>query len=235
MGRERSGVDSLKQKELRVLPTRTIYEFDGAGVKIGLTFLTPALPDDLDVLSRPLTYIEWSVSSTAGAAYRANCTSMRRRSGRQYARPTGLVARYQLDGQPVLRMGSREQAVLAKRGDDLRIDWGYLYLAADRAEGVPTGAIDRDAARAAFEPGQTAGHRRSFRSRRAATGSGLRARVQPRLSAKSARTGSRYLMLAYDDLYSIEYFQRRERPWWRRKGAEATDLLRAARREHDAC
>ena len=41
-------------------------------------------------------------------------------------------------------------------------------------------------------------------------------------------------MLAYDDLYAIEYFQRRERAWWRRKGAEASDLLRAARREHDA-
>jgi hypothetical protein len=45
---------------------------------------------------------------------------------------------------------------------------------------------------------------------------------------------SRYLMLAYDDLYSIEYFQRRERPWWRRNGADASDLLRAARRDHDA-
>ncbi len=40
-------------------------------------------------------------------------------------------------------------------------------------------------------------------------------------------------MLAYDDLYSIEYFQRRERAWWRRKGAEAADLIREARRDHD--
>ena len=37
---------------------------------------------------------------------------------------------------------------------------------------------------------------------------------------------SRYLMIAYDDLYSIEYFERRERAWWRRNGADAADLLR---------
>ncbi len=41
-------------------------------------------------------------------------------------------------------------------------------------------------------------------------------------------------MLAYDDLYAIEYFQRRERAWWRRNGADAADLLRSARREHDS-
>jgi hypothetical protein len=39
---------------------------------------------------------------------------------------------------------------------------------------------------------------------------------------------SRYVMLAYDDLYSLEYFNRRIRPYWRRKGAEAPDLLHAA-------
>ena len=35
-------------------------------------------------------------------------------------------------------------------------------------------------------------------------------------------------MLAYDDGYSIEYFNRKLRPWWRRNGAEANDLLRDA-------
>ena len=141
-----------------------------------------------------------------------------------------LAARYQLDGQPVLRMGSREQPVLAKRGDDLRIDWGYLYLAADRAEGVTQAAIDRNQARA------------RLRERRASCPTPDDLCDAPRqircwltrIDLAVARPVSRYLMLAYDDLYSIEYFQRRERPWWRRKGAEAADLLRAARREHDA-
>ena len=30
-----------------VLPTRTIYTFTGAGVELTLTFMTPALPEDI--------------------------------------------------------------------------------------------------------------------------------------------------------------------------------------------
>jgi hypothetical protein len=44
----------------------------------------------------------------------------------------------------------------------------------------------------------------------------------------NSQPASRYVVLAYDDLYSLEYFNRRVRPYWRRKGAEAPDLLRAA-------
>ncbi len=54
------------------------------------------------------------------------------------------------------------------------------------------------------------------------------------LGTVAAAPVSRHLMLAYDDLFSIEYFQRRLRPYWRRKGAEAQDLLRDAWRDYDA-
>src|SRR5260370_41360635 len=55
-GRGAPAANPLPQTRLEVLPTRTLYEFTGAGTKVGLTFLTPALPDDLEILSRPLTY-----------------------------------------------------------------------------------------------------------------------------------------------------------------------------------
>ena len=69
MGRERTQIQSLPQVAVEVLPTRSIFTFAGAGVKLVLTFLTPALPDDLDVLSRPLTYLDWEIVSTDGASH----------------------------------------------------------------------------------------------------------------------------------------------------------------------
>src|SRR5471030_2406988 len=40
MGRDRGNQVELAQKRLQVLPTRTIYEFAGAGVALALTFFT---------------------------------------------------------------------------------------------------------------------------------------------------------------------------------------------------
>ena len=111
MGRERQAGNELAQTRLQVLPTRTVYEFAGAGVTVGLTFFTPALPDDLDVLSRPLTYLQWSASSSDGREHDVQIY-FDAASDLVVNTPDQpvLAARYQLDGLPLLRMGSREQA-----------------------------------------------------------------------------------------------------------------------------
>ena len=229
MGRDPRNLPPLDQTRLEVQPTRTIYEFEGAGVKLGLTFLTPALPDDLEILSRPLTYLDWSAAATDGREH-AVAIYFEASSDLVVNTPDQpvMAERYRLDGQPVLRMGSRQQAVLARRGDDVRIDWGYLYVAADKPEGVSEAAMDRGQAREAFEA-----------SGRLPDSDDFTERPNPSLcyvidlGQVGANPAQRFLMLAYDDLYSIEYFQRRERAWWRRKGAEAADLIREARRDHD--
>jgi len=50
----------------------------------------------------------------------------------------------------VLRVGTRQQPVLEKWGDNLRIDWGYLYVAAPSQPGLSEAAVDRQAAIEAF-------------------------------------------------------------------------------------
>ncbi len=230
MGRPQQRYAALEQTRLEVLPTRTMYEFSGAGVTLGLTFLTPALPDDLDVLSRPLTYLEFRAASADGAPHEVSVYLDAAADLVIHNNDQPVVAtRFQLDGQPVLRMGSRDQPVLARRGDDVRIDWGYLYLAADRADGVTTAILPGNQARTAFQNEGKLPDTDDFTGRTTPV-----LAMAMDLGRTGANPVARYLMVAYDDLYSIEYFQRRERPWWRRKGAEAADLLRWGRRDHDS-
>src|SRR3954468_20203679 len=58
--------DPMEQKALAVTPTRTTYTFEAGGVQLALSFLSPLLPDDLDVLSRPVTYVTMQTRSVDG-------------------------------------------------------------------------------------------------------------------------------------------------------------------------
>lgn len=47
----------------------TVYVFAAAGVELTATFMTPLLLDDLDVMSRPVSYLRLSVRSTDRACH----------------------------------------------------------------------------------------------------------------------------------------------------------------------
>ncbi|MDR3676369.1 MAG: DUF4965 domain-containing protein [Acidobacteriota bacterium] len=227
------GEEALPQVGLSVFPTRTVYEFEGAGVHVTLTFLTPLLPHDLDVYSRPVTYLIWEARAVDGrthavSVYYANSAQLVVNTDDQ----TVVWSREKAGDLTVLRMGSEAQAVLAKFGDNVRIDWGYLYAAAPMST-VTASAIASPSTqyRAFIDGGALPGEDNASTpvpagSRRAP----LMAFVFD-MSQVGAEPVARHLILAYDDQYSIEYFHQRLRPYWRRNGAQSADLLTEA--EHD--
>jgi hypothetical protein len=224
--------EALPQTGLAVFPTRTVYDFEGAGVHVTLTFLTPLLPGDLDVYSRPVTYLIWEVRAVDG---RTHAVSVFYANSPQLAvnsEDEAVGWSHQNIGHlDVLRMGSKAQPVLAKSGDDLRIDWGYLYAAAPLSAVRASSIEDPDSQYRAFvEAGSLVGEDASFVPPLAKSREPLMAFVFD-LRQVGAEPVARHLILAYDDLYSIEYFHQRLRPYWRRNGAQAADLLTAA--EHD--
>jgi hypothetical protein len=223
--------EALPQVGLSVGPTITSYQFEGAGIHVTLRFLTPLLPSNLDVFSRPVTYLIWNVRSADG---RTHAVSFYYANTAQPVVNTDDQAvewsREKINGLTTLRMGSQAQPVLAKSGDDLRIDWGYLYAAAP-ANDVTASAFARpDALHDAFVG-------RGTLPDKDAPSTPLPANHAPEmafvfdLGNVGAESVARHLILAYDDLYSIEYFHQRLRPYWRRNGAQASDLLTSA--EHD--
>ena len=82
-GRGSAG-EVMTQTSRSIWPTRTIYEYESAGVHLTATFLTPALPHDLDVLSRPVTYLAGRYARPTAASTRSSSISMPRAAcGRQ--------------------------------------------------------------------------------------------------------------------------------------------------------
>jgi hypothetical protein len=234
MGAERNdSVPAMPQRSLEITPTQSIYKFEAAGVEVTLTFTSPRLPHDLDVLSWPVTYLTWAVRSEDGKNHAAQI----------YFDASSDIAvntadqpvnwsRLETNGLHALRIGSREQPVLQKSGDNLRIDWGYLYVATPTSEDALQAANDRTVTRGAFLSGgqvipEDAFAEHNPRVRYGPVRNPVLA-VSFGLGNVNSQPASRYVVLAYDDLYSLEYFNRRVRPYWRRKGAEASDLLRAA-------
>lgn len=228
MGNDPRSVPALEQVALDVLPTRTLYRFEGAGIALSLTFMTPALPYDIDQLSWPVTYVTYDCRSLDGrrhdvSVYFDSSSELTVNDAAQSV--TWSTAN--VDGLKTLKMGSKDQPILGKKGDDLRIDWGYLYLTApEAAVAKETVAAQRTCRTQFVSEGTLPGM--DDRQPRAASDETPVAAMVMNLGRVGTSGASRWLMLAYDDLYSIQYFKKNLRPYWRRNGADAAALLSRA-------
>ncbi|TWT79783.1 hypothetical protein CA13_11900 [Planctomycetes bacterium CA13] len=233
MGAAPQTIATMEQLSVQVLPTRSIYTFAGAGVDVTLIFTTPGLPEDISILSRPTTYVNCSVKSNDSKQHDVEF----------YVDAGGELATDVLDQQvsgstesfanaKALKLGTDSQRILGRSGDDLRIDWGYLYLVAANEYSPVTALGDAPTLRQAF--GKAGVKALVAPATEFPTDAGqVVASVAMSLGNVGDNPVSRYALIAYDDLYSIEYMKKRLRPYWRKDGWEADDLIVAAISEHD--
>ncbi len=134
--------------------------------------------------------------------------------------------RLKLDDATVLKMGSTKQPILEKSGDNLRIDWGYIYLVSTENQN-PKSAIGPDdeirydfinnnelPASDNFDMPCQGNHRWPVQS----------------LLFNLGKVGSQekevYAVLAYDDIYSIEFFNRKLQAYWKRNGKSINNVIK---------
>lgn len=226
-------VQAANQTSLVVSPTRSIYTFEAAGVSVTLTFCSPLLPDDLDILSRPVTYITWDVAAMDGAEHAVELYF--HAQGDWVVDTAGeavVSSRYLVPALNVLSIGSQQQRMLERVGDNLRIDWGYMLLGVPSQDGAYVSLSSAERARNTFVEtgavpvgdeitGPEAVHVRW-------------PVIATSLSLGKVGTGavSRHVLLGYDDFYSVEYLHRKCRPYWRRGDMDTTSLMTTAEAQY---
>ena len=234
LGDQPHSLPAFPQTRVQVLPTRTIVDFANSAIQVTLTFMTPALPNDLDALGLPLSFISWQVRARDGGThavelYDAASALLTVNQPNQAV----VCSRATCGALTALRAGTKDQPVLGSSGDDHRIDWGYAYLAAPSAEATAAIGAAADLAASFAANGRLPAADEPAEPRPANE-------RQPTLGLAFAlgRVGeaavSRHAVLAYDEIYSIKYFGQNLRPYWRRNGAEAGDMLTQAERDYPA-
>ncbi len=228
MGSDPEDVPAMEQTGLRVTPTHTYYDFEAVGVKLTVEFFTPALPHDLDALSRPVTYLRLTASSETPHAVSALIDVDPIIAVNTADEPV-TWGRSRAGNLTILNVGSRDQQYLHRPGDDVRIDWGYFHLAVPDSAGArlaaASGAMEqfaRDGSIPASDDMDMPGMPRAGAAHLAAL-----------LSFDTVTAPvTRHLLLAYTEDFNIEFLNRRLHPYWQRNGQTVQDMLATADRDY---
>lgn len=207
------------QKSVHVLPTQTYYTFACGPVELDLVFTSPLLMDDLELMTTPVNYISYQVRSTDGAAHDVQVyLEATPQWGVNEESQLITVSKEEKNGVAYLKAGTQEQAVLGRKGDNVRIDWGYFYLAAGIKDNSAIAFADYQEIKDAFAETGTVSQFAGNKDFNPNMFEQMTAMAYAEDLGKVAKAASGYLMIGYDDLYAIQYFNENLQGYWKRNG-----------------
>lgn len=110
----------------------TDYLFSNDKIVLSLSFFTPLFPDDIYHLSRPVSYLNVRYDSADGEKHTVVLNirvSEEICIDKKGASPVETAEVSVPGSLACISIGSKEQKMLTRSGDDLRIEWGRFYLA----------------------------------------------------------------------------------------------------------
>lgn len=213
--KEPSTVEFAKQNSVNVLATNSFYNFTCGPVNLDLVFTSPVLIDDLDVLSTPINYISYQVTSTDGKEHDVKfylaTTAQFTVNEMGHKTETQIVTE---KGLKYLKAGAQDNKPLSFSGDMVAIDWGYLYIPAvnggeiaiaTRAEGE-TEFIKTGKAPASL-PGVTVSTNLS----------NMPLMIYVKDLGKTKQNSS-FMMIGYDEVYDMQYMKKNYKAYYARDG-----------------
>jgi len=223
------------QNSVSMSATQTHYSFTCGPVDLKLQFVSPLLPNDLNLLSRPVNYINYQVATNDGGKHEVQI----------YFEITPEWAVNEVDQEvkvtkgetgkiSFVKAGTTEQPILQKKGDNLRIDWGYVYLATDISKFSSIEIGDYFASKESFTKNGTLATGKNELTVQM-TQSMPAMICMENLASISSKASNGCVMIGYDDVESIQYFGDNLKAWWTQDGSVTmNDALQSASLEHDA-
>jgi len=228
-----ANIPNARQTGVEVTATQTKYTFESGPVELTATFTAPLLPNDLEMMSRPANYISFEVRSTDGDPHDVQLYLSAASNIAVHTSDQDVVwQRMPSRALDIMRVGTAEQQVLQRKGDNVRIDWGYLYLASSSGESVSSRIASSAESVADFaENGSLMGNDATDMPNSPATDPITLATAFD-FESVSKQPQKWHTTLAYDDKYAIEYFHEPLQAWWKKDGTSVVEMLEEAENDY---
>ncbi len=212
---EMSSVQDAKQKSVDVLATSSYYTMECGPVELDLVFTAPVLIDDYDLLSTPINYISYQVRPTDGKEHQVQfyLDASAELTVNTVMQPTHIQLET-VKGTQYLKCGTIEQPMLAKKGDNICIDWGYLYLPAVNGCVAMGNLSDMQNQ---FVQNGSLPESPSECVNRDAAGTKVLAYLHDFGTVKD-KPQSSFAMIGYDEVLDIEYLHQPYKAYWTHNG-----------------
>lgn len=202
--------DFLEDVSVDIDAFSTIVTAKTDAVRLTARFTSPLLIEDLYYVSRPVAYCHVSYESLDGQAHdvrvKFTCGEdfvlNHRDDGRAIAEAVAIP------GLSAVRMGKGNQKVLGRSGDDIRIDWGHLYVAT-----VGEGTVGAEIVGLNAQGGYTDLYS---------------------VYAEKTLSPDALFLFAYDDIQSIQYFGENLEAYWKKDGKTIQQALVEAAADYSA-
>ncbi|MGP4042263.1 glutaminase domain-containing protein [Gracilibacillus sp. D59] len=225
--------DHLEQIQLTVDPLNTIYLFEGAGITLQVEFMTPLLLNNLEVLARPASYITFEVWSKDGNQHDVQIYFDV--TGEWCVHDTSQQVNWSrltlANDMEDMTIGSVDQPVLKRQGDDTRIDWGYFHLVLPYSSQTESVIHSIEIRKQWLENGSLPENDDINMPRKVNENCPVMATVLDFGTIHSEKK-SKFLVLAYDDIASVEYFHQPLPGYWKRNGQTIEEMLQVAVSEY---
>ena len=216
-----------KQLSVNMSATQTTYQFDCGAVSLNVAFTSPLIITDINILSRPVSYISMKTKSKDGKKhivqiYVGASSAIASNKGSEEMVATG----YTTPNLNVLKIGTIEQPILQKSGDDLRIDWGYAYIAANKYHSKQSVQSINDASQD-FISNKSGMNESKVITSKSSTTQGSNLSINTIFNPDTARDTEtdHVLLVAYDEIKAIQYFKESLDPWWKLDPAMNMDKM----------
>ncbi len=198
----------LTQTEMDITSLSTFYTFENEKIKLYVRFMTPLLPNKLDIMTRPVSYMELKYEkkckNTSDVSIRISAST----SLCLHDEGNAFVDTEEFSSGSVkgIKMGKRDQNILNRSGDNHRIDWGHFCLAAKGEASFSTSTLTK------WNPKN----------------------ISVELEAPIEEGEEKLILFAYDDIASVNYFGNHLKSYWNKDGKTIEKAISEAAEDYNS-